>query len=58
MIDKTAEQIDKVFYNEFLTCANNAKVYGRLALFFIYYSGHGVLKGADTEGLAFDGSRI
>ena len=58
MLDKSKEQIEKIFKREFISCAEQAKDYKAHALFFIYYSGHGVLNGGETFGIAVDDSRI
>ena len=58
LIDYRAEQIDKVFKEEFLSVAKNAKVFKQYVLFFIYYSGHGLISGGDTYGIAVDESLI
>ena len=58
MINKTADQIDAKFNEEFLKSAKLASEFKSYALYFIYYSGHGVMNGNKTVGIAFDDSRI
>lgn len=50
--------MDKVFNEEFLSIAKNCADLHANALFFIYYSGHGVMHGGETVGQAVDGSPI
>ena len=57
-LNQTTGQINELFKNDFLSAAKNAKRYESTALFFIYYSGHGVMNGSQTEGISIDGSRI
>ena len=47
-----------MFNEEFLPIANEASNLNIYELFFIYYSGHGVMNGTDTLGIAIDDSRI
>ena len=58
MINKTADEIDAKFNEEFLAPGKLAVDFKSYALFFIYYSGHGVMNGNKTVGIAFDDSRI
>lgn len=57
-LDKGAQDVDKVFNSEFLSAAKQASDFASHALFFIYYSGHGVNRDGETLGIAVDGSII